>query len=105
MRAAVAKAKLHWPEMAVKSLPGGKFGAPKNFMRERFILMAIRCVRWHGWLLHIIVAGGVVGLCESNPSIATLLGALVFCLGFVLITITNTELVHAEKFVMIYTTL
>jgi formate/nitrite transporter FocA (FNT family) len=58
-----------------------------------------------GGLFSIMVAGGVVSFSESNPSIATLLGALVFCLGFVLIIIINTELVHAKKFVMIYTTL
>jgi formate/nitrite transporter FocA (FNT family) len=52
-------------------------------------------------LFSIIVAGGVVSFSESNPSIETLLGALGFCLGFVLIVIINTELVHAKKFVMI----
>lgn len=58
-----------------------------------------------GGLFSIIVTGGAVGLRESNPSIATLLGALVFCLGFVLIIITNTELATANMFVMVYTTL
>ncbi len=58
-----------------------------------------------GGLFSVIVAGGAVGLRDSNSSIATLLGALVFCLGFVLIIITNTELATANVFVMIYTTL
>ena len=58
-----------------------------------------------GGLFSLIVEGGAVGLRESNPSIALLLGSLVFSLGFVLIIITNTELATANMFVMTYTTL
>jgi hypothetical protein len=58
-----------------------------------------RCLR------SIIVTGSAVGLRDSNPSIVTPLGALAFCLGFILIIITNTELAIANMFVMIYTTL
>jgi formate/nitrite transporter FocA (FNT family) len=58
-----------------------------------------------GGLFSVIVAGGAVGLRESNASIATLLRALVFCLGFVLIIITNIELATANWFVMMYTAL
>ena len=58
-----------------------------------------------GGLFSLTVIGGAVSLRENNPSIATLLGALVFCLGFTLIIITNTELATANMMVMTYTTL
>jgi formate/nitrite transporter len=58
-----------------------------------------------GGLFSLIVTGGAVALRESNSSIATMLGSLVFSLGFVLIIITNVELATANMFVMPYTTL
>lgn len=58
-----------------------------------------------GGLFSIVVAGGAVSLRENNPSLATLLGALVFCLGFVLIIITNTELATTNMMIMTYSTL
>ena len=58
-----------------------------------------------GGLFSLIVEGCAVGLRQSNPSIATLLGSLVFSLGFVLIIFTNVELATANMFVMTYTTL
>ena len=58
-----------------------------------------------GGLFSITVAGGAVTLRRDNPSVATLLGALVFCLGFVLIIITNTELATANMMIMVYSAL
>lgn len=45
--------------------------------------------------------GGAPGLRASNPSIAALLGAFVFPLGFVLIILTNSELATSNMFVMV----
>ena len=58
-----------------------------------------------GGLFSIVVTGGAVSIRENKPPLATLLGALVFCLGFVLIIITNTDLATAIMMVLAYGTL
>lgn len=58
-----------------------------------------------GGLFSVAVAGGAVSLRKDNPSLATLLGSLVFCLGFVLIIITGTELATANMMIMVYSAL
>jgi formate transporter len=102
--AGIAKGEFHWFEMGVKSLLSGKFAFSTDCVRM-FNLIVLGVFAGMGGLFSIIVTGGAVGLRESNSSIATLLGALVFCLGFVLIIITNNELATANMFVMVYTTL
>ncbi|KAF6794645.1 formate nitrite [Colletotrichum sojae] len=82
----VAKSKLSWSELIVKSFFGG-------------IFISL------GSLLDIVVAGGAPGLRSSNPSIATLIAALTFPIGFVLTILTNVELVTSNMAVMMYSTL
>lgn len=53
----------------------------------------------------IMIAGGAPGLRASNPSMATLISALTFSTGFVIIMLTNMELCTSNMFVMAYSTL
>jgi formate/nitrite transporter len=53
----------------------------------------------------IMIAGGAPGLRASNPSMATLVSALTFPTGFVVIMLTNMELCTSNMFVMAYSTL
>ena len=85
-QAAVAKAALSWPDLLVKGFFGG-------------IFISI------GSLFDLIIAGGATGLRSSNPSIATMLSAFVFPVGFVLVILTNTELVTSDMYVMAYAAL
>lgn len=85
-QAGVAKAKLPWMDLIVKSFLGG-------------IFISL------GGLFDLVVAGGATGLRENNPSIATLIAAFTFPIGFVLVILTNTELVTSNMFIMVYSTL
>jgi formate transporter len=82
----IAKAKLPWIDLIVKSFFGG-------------IFISL------GSLFDLVVAGGAPGLRESNPSLITLLAAFTFPIGFVLVILTNVELVTSNMTVMMYTTL
>jgi formate/nitrite transporter len=84
--AGVAKARLSWLDLSVKS-----------FLAGIFISL--------GAGLDILIAGGSPGLRASNPSMATLISALTFPVGFAIIILTNTELCTSNMFVMPYSTL
>lgn len=85
-QAGVAKAHLSWLDLIIKSFLGGVFISL-------------------GAAFDLVVAGGSPGLRASNPAIATLLGALVFPIGFVIIMLFNVELCTSNMFVMAYSTL
>ncbi|KAJ9607276.1 hypothetical protein H2200_008349 [Cladophialophora chaetospira] len=85
-QAGVAKAHLPWADLIIKSFFGG-------------IFISL------GSAFDLIVAGGAPGLRASNPSLATMLAAFVFPIGFVLIVLTNVELVTSNMAVMMYSTL
>ncbi|KAL1301404.1 hypothetical protein AAFC00_005663 [Neodothiora populina] len=80
--AGIAKAQLSWVDLILKSLLGGIF-----------ISM--------GALFDLIVAGGAVGLRETNPSLAVLLSGAVFPIGFAMIVVTNSELATSNMMVMV----
>ncbi|TDZ35042.1 putative formate transporter [Colletotrichum spinosum] len=82
----IAKAKLPWADLIIKSFFGG-------------IFISL------GSLFDLVIAGGAPGLRSSNPSIATMLAAFTFPVGFVLIILTNVELVTSNMAVMMYSTL
>jgi formate/nitrite transporter len=84
--AGVAKARLSWTDLCIKSFMAG-------------IMISL------GAGLDILIAGGAPGLRQSNPSMATLISALTFPIGFVLIILTNMELCTSNMFVMPYATL
>jgi formate/nitrite transporter FocA (FNT family) len=67
---------------------------PKSFLGGVFIAI--------GGLFDLIVAGGAVSLRENNPSLATLIAAFTFPIGFVLVILTNVELVTSNVFIMMY---
>ncbi|KAF1915467.1 Formate/nitrite transporter-domain-containing protein [Ampelomyces quisqualis] len=69
----IAKAHLSWIDLIIKSFVAG-------------IFLSL------GAGFDIAIAGGAPGLRQSNPSMATLLSALVFPVGLVFITLTNMEL-------------
>jgi formate/nitrite transporter len=81
-----AKAKLPWIDLIVKSFFGGVFISL-------------------GSLLDLVVAGGAPQQREANPSLITLLAAFTFPIGFVLVILTNVELVTSNMAVLTYTTL
>lgn len=87
-KASIAKAHLTWTEYAIKSFLGGVFIAL-------------------GGCLDLIVVSGSTGLRESNTSLATTIGGFLVPMGFVLITITTTnmELCTSNMFFMAYVTL
>lgn len=85
-QAGVAKAKLPWADLIVKSFLGGMFISL-------------------GGLFDLVVAGGATGLRMSSPSLVTLIAAFVFPIGFVLVILTNTELVTSNMFIMVHSTL
>ena len=82
-QAALGKAALSWPDLLIKGFLGG-------------IFISI------GSLFDLIVAGGATSLRANNPSIATMLSAFVFPVGFVLVILTNTELVTSNMYTMAY---
>lgn len=81
----IAKARLPWPDLLLKSFLAGAF-------------LSI------GALFNLIVAGGSPSLRAENPGLATLLSSFAFPTGFVILTIVNTELFTANVFVLILTT-
>ncbi|RBR07268.1 uncharacterized protein FIESC28_10767 [Fusarium coffeatum] len=85
-QAGIAKAKLPWLDLIVKSFFGG-------------IFISL------GSLFDLVVAGGAPQQREANPSLITLLAAFTFPIGFVLVILTNVELVTSNMTVMTYTTL
>lgn len=82
----IAKAQLPWADLILKPFFGG-------------IFISL------GSLFDLIIAGGAPSLRESNPSLATMLAAFVFSIGFVLVVLTNVELVTSNMAVMMYSTL
>ncbi|KAI9167954.1 putative formate transporter [Paramyrothecium foliicola] len=82
----IAKAKLPWADLIVKSFFGG-------------IFISL------GSLFDLVVAGGAPEQRAANPSLITLLAAFTFPIGFVLVILTNVELVTSNMAVMMYTTL
>ena len=84
--AGVAKAKLPWLDLIIKSFLGGVFIAL-------------------GAVFDLVVAGGSPSLRQSDPALATLIAAFTFPIGFVLVLLTNVELVTSNFFTMTYSTL
>jgi formate/nitrite transporter len=82
----VAKAKLPWADLILKSFFGG-------------IFISL------GSLFDLVVAGGSPGGRASNPSIITLVAAFTFPIGFVLVVLTDMELATSNMAVMMYTAL
>ncbi|GKT46782.1 putative fructose-bisphosphate aldolase [Colletotrichum spaethianum] len=82
----IAKAKLPWADLILKSFFGG-------------IFISL------GSGFDLSIAGGSPGLRASNPAIATMLAGFTFPIGFVLIVLTNVELVTSNMAVMMYSTL
>jgi formate/nitrite transporter len=85
-QAGVAKANLSWTDLIVKSFLAG-------------IFISI------GGAFDLVLVGGAPGLRASNPALATLLGALAFPTGFVIIMLSNMELCTSNMFTMAYSTL
>jgi formate/nitrite transporter FocA (FNT family) len=85
-QAGIAKAKLSWPDLIIKS-----------FIAGIFISL--------GAGFDLVLTGGAPGLRSSNPALATLIGAFSFPTGFVCIMLTNMELCTSNMFVMAYSTL
>ncbi|KAK0364657.1 hypothetical protein LTR91_008208 [Friedmanniomyces endolithicus] len=85
-QAGLAKARLGYPEYIVKSFLGGVFISL-------------------GALTDLVIISGSPGLRASNPSLATMIAAFTFPVGFVLIILTNVELCTSNMFVMPFTLL
>ena len=85
-QAGVAKAKLPWLDLMLKSFIGGAFIAL-------------------GGGVDLVVAGGSPGLRASNPALSTLISAFTFPTGFVLIILCNVELATSNFFTLTYSTL
>ena len=85
-QAGVAKANLSWTDLLVKSFLAG-------------IFISI------GGAFDLVLVSGAPGLRASNPALATLLGALAFPTGFVIIMLSNMELCTSNMFTMAYSTL
>lgn len=85
-QAGIAKAKLPWLDLILKSFIGGVFIAL-------------------GGLFDLFVLGGSPGLRQSNPALATMISAFLFPTGFVLIILTNMELATSNFFTMTFSTL
>jgi formate/nitrite transporter FocA (FNT family) len=85
-QAGVAKAKLSWLKLTVKSFLGGVFIAL-------------------GGAFDLVIAGESPGLRASNPALAMMLGGLVFPIDFVVIMCFNLELCTSDMFVVPYASL
>ena len=85
-KSGIAKAKLPWADLIVRSFFGG-------------IFISL------GSLLDLVVAGGAPQQRAANPSLITLLAAFTFPIGFVLVILTNVELGTGNMTVMTYTAL
>ena len=85
-QAGIAKARLSWLDLSIKSFFGGVFISL-------------------GAGFDLVVAGGSPGLRSSNPAIATMLSGFTFPIGFVIIILLNMELCTSNMFVMAYSTL
>jgi formate/nitrite transporter FocA (FNT family) len=82
----VAKANLSWTDLIAKSFLAG-------------IFISI------GGAFDLVLVGGAPCLRASNPALATLIGALAFPTGFVIIMLSNMELCTSNMFTMAYSTL
>lgn len=82
----IAKANLSWTDLIAKSFLAG-------------IFISI------GGAFDLVLVGGAPGLRASNPALATLIGALTFPIGFVIIMLSNMELCTSNMFTMAYSTL
>ncbi|KAK7953184.1 hypothetical protein PG988_013878 [Apiospora saccharicola] len=85
-QAGVNKAHLSWLDLIVRS-----------FLAGVFISL--------GAAFDLVVTGGAVGLRATDPGLATLAGAFVFPVGFVIIINLQLELCTSNMFVMAYSTL
>jgi formate/nitrite transporter len=85
-QAGIAKARLSWLDLSIKSFLGG-------------IFISL------GAGFDMVIAGGSPGLRASNPAIATMLAGFTFPVGFVIIILLNVELCTSNMFVMAYSTL
>ncbi|PTB42452.1 uncharacterized protein TrAFT101_008455 [Trichoderma asperellum] len=85
LRSGVAKAKLSWTDLLLKSFLAGAFLS-------------------FGALFSLLVAGGASSLRAANPSLVTLISSFTFPTGFVILVFVNTELFTANVFVLILTT-
>jgi formate/nitrite transporter len=85
-QAGIAKVHLSWLDLIIKSFLGGLFISL-------------------GAAFDLVLVGGAPGLRSSNPALTTFIGAFVFPIGFVIITLTNMELCTSNMFVMAYSTL
>ncbi|KAL1998527.1 hypothetical protein VTN02DRAFT_6013 [Thermoascus thermophilus] len=63
------------------------------------------CFISFGAHVFLLIVGGSPGLRESNETLATMAGAFLFPLGFVLIIMTNSELFTSSLFLMSFTCL
>ncbi|RGP81182.1 oxidoreductase bli- mitochondrial [Fusarium longipes] len=81
-----AKAKLPWIDLIVKSFFGGVFISL-------------------GSLVDLVIVGGSPQAREANPALIALVASLTFPIGFVLVILTNVELVTSNMAVFAYTTL
>lgn len=84
--AGIAKSHLSYGELIIKSFLGGVFISL-------------------GGLIDLVVLSGSPGLRASNPGLATLISGFTFPVGFVLVTLTNSELCTSNMFVMPFTTI
>lgn len=82
----VAKANLSWTDLIIKSFLAG-------------IFISI------GGAFDLVLVGGAPGLRASNPALATLIGALAFPIGFVIIMLSNMGLCTSNMSTMAYSTL
>lgn len=86
IRSGVAKSRLPWPDLIIKSFLAGAF-------------LSL------GAMFDLVIAGGATKMREENPGLVTLLSSFTFPTGFVILTVVNTELFTANLFVVVFSTL
>ncbi|KAJ5569127.1 hypothetical protein N7450_011613 [Penicillium hetheringtonii] len=84
IRSGIAKARLSWADLLLKSFLAGAFLS-------------------YGAIFSLLIAGGAPSLRETNPSLVTLISSFTFPMGFVILVFVNTELFTANVFVLILT--
>lgn len=84
-RLGVAKARLSWLDLIIKS-----------FLAGVFLSM--------GAMFDLVISGGAPTMRSENPGLVTLLSSFAFPTGFVILTVVNTELFTANVFVLVFTT-